>query len=211
MTWGVYHSEIIKDFVMFLNSKSRSFVLKGDTSLMLCYGSTRFSEDVDLDSTDKGSFFKIIKMFVEMYSNKYVGISYRNVKDTDTVKRAFIYYGGAKPLKVEVSYRNRFIDTSAVTIINGILVYNINWLFSMKVNAFTSRDKIRDLYDVVFIFLNYRGKLSADNISFLRNTLIHGKSIEYVDYLLKTQKEDFIDFNALLDGFMTMYHALGLV
>ena len=55
--WRILYGEIIKDFLYFLNNKSNKFVLKGDTSLMMCYNLTRFSEDIDLDGFDKNNFF----------------------------------------------------------------------------------------------------------------------------------------------------------
>lgn len=48
--WRIMHGNIIKSFILFLNSMSNQYILKGGTSLMLCYGLTRFSEDIDLDA-----------------------------------------------------------------------------------------------------------------------------------------------------------------
>ena len=99
MPWRNLHLEIMKDFVQFINNKSSKFILKGGTSLMLYYNLDRFSEDLDFDSTDT-KFFVYVNEFVRQYSKKYVGLTYRNAKDTDTVKRALIHYGNIKPLKV---------------------------------------------------------------------------------------------------------------
>ena len=48
--WRIFHGKVLKAFVLALNKKSNSYILKGGTSLMLCYGLTRFSEDIDLDA-----------------------------------------------------------------------------------------------------------------------------------------------------------------
>lgn len=52
--WRKPHYNVIVDFLSYLNSISGSYVLKGGTALMLCYGLTRFSEDIDLDGFDEG-------------------------------------------------------------------------------------------------------------------------------------------------------------
>ena len=53
------HKTVITNFLAFLNKSSDQFVLKGGTSLMMCYGLNRFSEDIDLDANHKFQFFKI--------------------------------------------------------------------------------------------------------------------------------------------------------
>jgi predicted nucleotidyltransferase component of viral defense system len=207
--WRITHGEVIKDFLLYLNTKSNKFVLKGGTSLMMCYNLTRFSEDIDLDGSDKNTFFSIIDCFVNDFSQKYNGINYRRAKDTDTVKRVFIHYGGDKPLKVEVSYRKKTIDINDCCILNGILVYNIDAIMFMKLNAFNSRDKIRDLYDVTFIYLNYKQNLSHQSIMSLRNSLEY-RGIEQFDYLVNNQSDNLINNNELSENFLTMYYDLGL-
>lgn len=170
--WRVLHGEIIKDFLYFLNCNTNKFILKGGTSLMLCYNLTRFSEDIDLDGFDK-SFFKYVEQFIRMYSSKYNSLEFRKAKDTDTVKRVFIHYGGSKPLKVDVSYRRNTVSQSELCIINGINVYSIESILSMKLNAFNHRDKIRDLYDITFIYLNYKSILSSTILFMLRDAVAY--------------------------------------
>ena len=57
-----------------------------------------------------------------------------------------------KPLKIEVSYRNQQISERDWQIVGGIKVYSIDALARMKANAYNGPDKIRDLYDLSFIF-----------------------------------------------------------
>jgi len=49
--------KVIDDTLRFINDRTDRFILKGGTSLMECYGLDRMSEDIDLDSVDKESFF----------------------------------------------------------------------------------------------------------------------------------------------------------
>lgn len=206
--WQILHKEVIFDFLYFLNSKTNKFILKGGTSLMLCYGLTRFSEDIDLDGFDT-QFFKYVDLFVKSFNHKYSGLTYRKAKDTSTVKRVFIHYGGSKPLKIEVSYRRRSISSNDFCIISGISVYSIENIMSMKIGAFQGRDKIRDLFDIVFVYLNYKSCLSNEVISLLTNAVAF-KGVEQFDYLISNQSDPLIDNNVLLDGFLTMYYDLGL-
>lgn len=83
------HGNIIKSFILFLNSRSNQYILKGDTSLMLCYGLTRFSEDIDLDALCSKDIERIVNDFCRL--NNY---TFRVAKDTNTVKRYMIHYGG---------------------------------------------------------------------------------------------------------------------
>lgn len=208
MSWRQLHLTIIKDFISFLNSKSNKYVLKGGTALMLLYNLDRFSEDIDLDSTDP-KFFTYVELFINTFKHKYKGLTYRKGKDTDTVKRAFIHYGGSKPLKVEVSYRNKTINTNLICSINNIITYNINTLMMLKLQAFTGRDKIRDLYDICFIYLTYSNYLQELVVESLKTALMY-KGIEYFDYLIKTQSDELIDNNLLMQRFLTIWYSLGL-
>ena len=64
---------------------------------MLCYNLDRFSEDIDLDGFDnKKHFFNIVNLFINEFNKKYKNLSFRKAKDTETVKRVFIHFGGIK-------------------------------------------------------------------------------------------------------------------
>lgn len=164
----------------------------------------RFSEDIDLDgkSRDIGD---IIDSFCK--SNSF---SYRIAIDTDTVKRYMVNYANsAKPLKIETSFRRREISDSEINRINGICVYTIDMLCMMKTNAYTGRDKIRDLYDLTFICNSYIDQLSPQTVAFAR-TAIEYKGIEQFDYITKTQQDELIDIEKLAGDFLAMYDRLGL-
>lgn len=204
--WREEHGKVIAGFLKFLNSKTHDFVLKGGTSLMTCYNLDRFSEDIDLDSRNK-HMEPIVKEFCDLH-----GYSYRVAKDTDTVKRYMIHYNETmgKPLKIEISYRRREIDPKEVTIRNGITVYNIDTLCIMKTNAYSGRDKIRDLYDVSFICNNYFDELSEPTKSLLR-TAIEYKGMEQFDYIVEEQHDELIDEGKLAEDFLRMYEKLDLM
>ncbi len=206
MDWRIAHGEAISTFLQYMNKQSSDYILKGGTSLMTCYNLDRFSEDIDLDCIRSTQ----IKTIVSDFCNSR-GYTYRIAKDTNTVKRFMINYGNAeKPLKIEVSYRKKIIEPSEYTRINGITVYNIDDICRMKMNAYISRDKIRDLYDLSFICNNYWERLSNSTIKSLRDC-VSFKGLEQFDYLIKTQSDELINNDKLAEDFLGMYDKLGLL
>jgi predicted nucleotidyltransferase component of viral defense system len=197
------HSKVIDNFLQFLNSQTSDYILKGGTALMKCYGLDRFSEDIDLDAVNGGKLKKIVEEFCRRY-----GFSARIAKNTDTVLRFMINYEGKEspetPLKIEVSFRNRQINPDFHKKINGIEVYDIDTLASFKAGAYGHRDKLRDLYDVCFICLNYWDKLEPRTQEFVRNSVFH-KGFEQFDYLISTQSDPLIDSDKLASDYLKMY------
>lgn len=204
--WRTKHGEVIRDFLLFLNCRSQDYILKGGTSLMLCYQLDRFSEDIDLDCTHS----QLIKSIVDEFciSRHY---QYRIAKDTSTVKRFMIHYGNEeKPLKIEVSYRKRFISPDDYTQINNVTVYKIDEICRMKTHAYSSRDRIRDLYDLSFICNRYWEQLSDGTIKSVQDCVSY-KGLEQFDYLIATQSDPLIDNDKLAIDFLNMYDKLGLL
>ncbi len=196
------HLDIIRRFMTYINKVSDDYILKGGTALMLCYDLDRFSEDIDLDG-----FSNDIENLVESFCNKYK-FEYRVAEDTKTVKRYMIHYNGYKPLKVEVSYRETCKED--IIEIKGILVYDINRLCIMKVQAYNNRDRLRDLYDVVFIGNNYYNYLEYNVAKPLREALKY-KGLDYFDYLVETQEDKLIDINKMEEGLLALMEKLGLL
>lgn len=205
--WHKRHGQVINDFLHFLNSRSHDYVLKGGTSLMQCYHLDRFSEDIDLDSTNKQLIPKIVDDFCAKH-----GYQYRVAKNTDTVKRYMIHYdeNSYKPLKIEVSYRLREIPMDRVVNINGITVYNLNTIAYMKLNAYNARDKIRDLYDVTFLCKHHCDELSPQILDAMRDSLQY-KGMDYFDSIVAEQFDELIDTDKLANDFLDVLDTLGLM
>jgi predicted nucleotidyltransferase component of viral defense system len=165
----------------------------------------RYSEDIDLDGREKG-----LAALVEGFC-KENGYSYRVAKDTNTVERCMVDYGNAgRPLKIEASFRRREIPGEETAVIDGVLVYNIEPLCVMKVNAYAGRDKIRDLYDLAFICNNYFDRLSTQTVALLRGAVEY-KGMAQFDYVVKNQPDELIDNEKLAGDFLAMYDRLGLL
>lgn len=152
---------------------------------MLCYNLNRFSEDIDLDSLNPHKIGNFVKTFCD--KNNY---SYRVAKNTETVQRYMIHYGEndsfLKPLKVEISFhKEKFPPAVEQTKINDINVYSINAMCQLKAEAYSNRDKIRDLYDLSFICEKYWDNLTDTSKSSVVQS-VKGKGIEQFDYVTKT-------------------------
>lgn len=203
------HLVVINNFLDFLytNQPHEPFILKGGTSLLRCYNLDRFSEDIDLDCKRASTaFFKLVELFCKKYNYEY-----RVAKDTDTTKRCFIHYPGEyHPLKIEASYRASEIDEKSYTNINKTIVYKIGELFMQKLNAYNSRDKLRDLYDVVFIYNNYKKDLDSSLLQMAKYSFSY-KGLEQVEYLLASEQDPLIEPNTLINNFLHMYNDLGLL
>lgn len=206
LDWRKNHGEVINDFLVFLNKRTKDYVLKGGTSLMLCYKLDRFSEDIDLDCSHSQQIKALVDEFCSDRNYKY-----RIAKDTNTVKRFMIHYGNEeKPLKIEISYRKKYISPDDYTTVNGITVYKIDEICRMKTHAYSSRDRIRDLYDLTFICNNYWDSLSENTIKSIQDCVSY-KGIEQFDYLIATQSDPLINSDKLAEDFLTMYDKLGLL
>lgn len=205
--WRVKHKEIIESFLKYLNDNTDKFVLKGGTALMECYDLNRFSEDIDLDGI-KGRN-KDIDKIIESFALKN-GIPFNHNKNTNTTDRYFLHYNGdSHPLKIETSFRNEHIDYSTTIIKNGIRVYDIDTLAEKKLNAFNQRDKIRDMFDVIFIVKNYWDDLSNKMKSMINDAFSY-KGIDYYETLCETQTDELIDKIQLEEDFISIWDKVGL-
>lgn len=155
------HYHVIKDVLEAINKKTNKYILKGGASLMMCYGLDRFSEGIDLDSTDHETLGPLLKRYASQH-----GYSINVDIYTQTVQRYMLHYGAMpdKPLEIEASFRSRILNPNSVQTVNGIFVYKPETIFRMKLGAYVGRDHIRDLHDIVFIFKKYRGRLLGTDI-----------------------------------------------
>lgn len=208
--WKETHSAVERAFLVYLNKNTDSFILKGGTALYLCYGLTRFSEDIDLDGKNTGIKGKLeIGPYIEEFCKKN-GFSANLKKDTDMVERWMIDYGSSdRKLKIESSYRT--IDSPAIgaSYVDGIKVYDIDRLTVMKCVAISDRIKIRDFYDICFIANKYWDKISSSSKAMIQNVFEY-KNFEYAEFLINTQKDELIQAGDLADVFLNAYEKAGL-
>lgn len=203
--WQINHENVMKEFLDALNQKTDSLVLKGGTAIIACYGSPRFSNDMDFDSTHR----KIIDFAKKFAASKGYGI--RIAKNTEKVQRVFLDYGDKKhPLKIEVSFRRNEFEKDSITKVDGISVYTVDELAQMKALAYQGRDKIRDVYDLCYLCNNFEEQISKRTFSIVR-TVLSFKGLDNFDYIVQTQKDDLIDPDELAASFLKLYDKVGLL
>lgn len=200
--WQRAHKAVEEAFLR-CNRGEIDAVLKGETALMLCYDLDRFSEDLDFDAlSTRFDLSKLVKRFCDEY-----GYEWFDKKNTDTVARCTIHYGGEKPLKIEVSYRRNRIDAGETTTRNGILTYKIQALAMMKMNAYMGRDRIRDLFDVCFLINNHWDDFTPELQNMFRYTLAQ-KGLEQFDAVISEQSDNLIDPDKLAESFLLAYETI---
>lgn len=210
--------KVMVNYLNWLNKKAHSpHVLKGGTALMLGYHLDRFSEDIDLDCSHQGEFIEITKAFADKE-----GYGLRIAKDTSTTQRCFLHFDDSlyipnvnepKPLKIEVSYRNKVIRDGSYSKINDINIYTIDMLFSMKGHAYSNRDRIRDLYDLCFIVEHYYHCLNEETIDVVaRMIAYHG--LDKCEYIISTQSDTLLNTfskEELYDKCLRMFDTLQIL
>ena len=150
-----------------------NFVLKGGTALMMYYGLDRFSEDIDLDAkTTKLDISKQIEQLA-----KKEGWNTNIKKNTDTTFRIMIDYNGRNdfgnyPLKVEISGRDSiFLKENDYIETNEGILYRLKKIINFKENAFSQRNKARDIYDLHFMLENYQELFNYDQLQKIYSNL----------------------------------------
>lgn len=182
------HINIIKNLIAFLfdSPVGSDLVLKGGTALLLYHGLDRFSEDIDLDAS-KVNIENLLRIYCN--NNKY---KIRITKSTNTVKRYMIDYNDEASLKVEVSYRNttdrRYVDT-----FGKVRVYSLEKLFLNKINAFMSpnRNKIRDLYDIAYIYYQTDVNITPELEDKLYDMFAYD-NMDHVERVIANHKDEII-------------------
>lgn len=96
---------------------------------------------------------------------------------------------------------------------NKILEYDENTLFLKKLLAYSGTSAIQDLYDIAFLYKNYKNCISEDNLK-TAQTILSYKGWEHFDYILNKQKnsleEHLIDRKNLVENFLYMWEDLDL-
>lgn len=160
---------------LFESKIGRNLIFKGGTALRLCFGSPRFSQDLDFSLKRKISqkdFFEIIKFFPEkfslvriddIFSKRFTLFALLKIKE-DYLPRSF-------SIKIEISRRKELwkegkdfqlvLVKSEITPITFLgQIANLEKILEDKLNVIKRRKQPRDLFDIWFI----SQKLKTKNI-----------------------------------------------
>jgi len=164
--------------IVFLNtffrlSKGSSIVFKGGTSLRLMYGSLRYSEDLDFNTTlEKGDLQKLLEQTL-IESGKYLpGLSYKELKTIKGYSGKIHFVSEVAPMpltvKLDFSMREKTIEKYESTISTEFPIKTHSLVVTMteaeilaeKIRTVFQREKGRDIYDIWFL-LNKKTPLNS--------------------------------------------------
>jgi predicted nucleotidyltransferase component of viral defense system len=127
-------------------------VLHDGTAIWRCYGSNRFSEDVDVYVKPDGASKARMEKFFESLKRIGFEIAEKRIKTNSVFSRLKLgqaeirFEAIFKPVKAALGNYEK-IDGSSIV----VFTLTPEQLIEEKVSAYTKRLKIRDLYDIAFL------------------------------------------------------------
>jgi predicted nucleotidyltransferase component of viral defense system len=157
--------------IMKMYEKFPNAVIHGGTAIWRCYGSNRFSEDVDVYLQPRDKNKKILEDFFD--NLKALGFLMRKFKLTNNTLFSKLSYEN-----VEIRFEAAFKDIKCIvkpfeltdgTFMN-VLTLSAEDLILEKILAYRKRKKVRDVYDINFLlkFVNNREKIEKKLKEFLK-------------------------------------------
>lgn len=188
-TYQVERLNLMKEILRLVGD---NFIFKGGTALRFYYGLDRYSEDLDFDTISNN--MDIIKRIKSHKDFKNWQIYEKKISETSN--RFTIDYGattplGKYPLKIDISGRNKMLlrdKQLSYSKIDGVCVYNIETIIQMKRQAFLSRNKIRDFYDIGFLLEKYPQHFNKQNLIDIADK-IHYSGADRLNTLLMDEVE----------------------
>ncbi len=179
-----------------------SAVIHGGTAIWRCYGSNRFSEDIDVylpEKLEEANFERLLdglreRTFSIEKFKKTENSMFSKFSFSDTFVRLEAVF---KDVKSSVLKRFEMVDGNYM-LINTLMPEE---MIKEKILAYIERKKIRDLYDIFFLSkIAKRDKIKKDLLKAVGDfekpidegelkTLIIFGSIPKADYILKEVKE----------------------
>ena len=127
-------------------------VIHGGTAIWRCYGSNRFSEDVDIYLMPASRRSDMQGFLVGL---KGKGLTVDRFKDTDGMIFAKLHFMGVV-VRCEILFKHvkdYVVKQFEMSDGNSILVNTLRpeQMIRAKISAYTGRRKVRDLYDIFFL------------------------------------------------------------
>jgi predicted nucleotidyltransferase component of viral defense system len=125
----------------------------GGTAIWRCYGSGRFSEDIDVYLPKKFRKSENVKLFLNSLENKgFAVVKFREKENS--IFSIFSYMGVNVRFEAVFENKKNFIakpfEMSDGTFIN-VYTFTPEDLIKEKIAAYNKRRKVRDLYDIFFL------------------------------------------------------------
>ena len=166
---GHIEKDYFQDIFLFhLYKETNNFIFKGGTALYKLYHLPRFSEDLDFslaENVKDESLMETIKKVV----NKIEGFSIKDIKELQDSILIKISCNGVitkyNTLRIDISLKNKIlIDYDVKNYIPDYIdippfslkVLKPEEIISEKIHALLNRKKARDLYDLFFLFKQFK-------------------------------------------------------
>ena len=189
------HEAVLLDFLHELNKETEAFVLKGTSALRFCYGLDRESTSLEFDSAKEDVLPYAEKYFHEHkypYVLDYAKPSYRSGTDKFTI------YSWIQN-----------VSEKDVCLRNGIRVYSIERLASMKLAACTDLEGILDLYDFVYICKHYGDKI-PHTLTTVWGDFMAYRGMDFLQFHIKRDRSLPIDLRKLKEDVLQLADRLGV-
>lgn len=150
-------------YIIYQNS-GNSLVFKGGTALSKCYGLNRFSEDLDFTASEKFDIKKLSQGLDRFMIEHEIEEEEKFGNLTVVIRIKGPLFNGNRnsmcKVMLDISYREKVIlDTNRISIgrfmeeipIFDLVVMSKKEILAEKIRALMSRDKARDVYDMLFL------------------------------------------------------------
>jgi len=182
---GQAEKDYLQNIILFIlyQEIGQELIFKGGTALSKCFGSDRFSEDLDFTMLKKKNFQEIIEKGLKRFFLEY---EVKEINTENSLNLIFrikgpLYNGSRQSLcKIKLDFSKRETIEAAITNkkigyymdnlpVFEIVCMNLKEILAEKVRTIYTRNKARDVYDINFLInrkIDYDLKLINKKLSF---------------------------------------------
>ncbi len=161
------------EIIEILYRTENSIVLHGGTVVWRCFGGKRFSTDIDAYMTNL-EIEKLKKTMISAASD--YDINMKKIKDTGNLL-FMVFETGETNLKVEINHKKKGLNTTVTRFekadgtYTDVLTLPPEDLILEKINAYSDRRFIRDIYDIYILssYVENPEKIREKTTEFLKN------------------------------------------
>lgn len=209
-------SEILFDLLCEIFKTKTNLIFKGGTALSFIYKSNRFSEDLDFQSETIDDFSLIdgtIENFAQKYDFKIINDWENEIADISPKFRRYFLTFKYDNLEIDViiDYSIAKLHKPPISVyfsngnsISNVVVMNPEEMLAEKVETIYNRNKERDLYDLYYLSVIKKYKISRSLIfdKFEENFELKNNNVRYSFSTFKQKIENYRNIWAGLKPFV---------
>lgn len=184
--------DVVKDFVMYVNSKTKAFALNGKAALFMCYGLDRTPGVIDFESYNDN-----IEIYVESFCAER-GYSYEFISDTTYKEVLSVDCGNGIKVLIRSfkKFHNQLWDADVFDK-EGIKVHDLDTAVGRALLerhwARVGERALEDIYTYVYVVRNFYTVLNEWTCYMLVEHFFYSITWRRINKLLKTVKDHGID------------------